>query len=336
MKRYYPILLTTILTTFLGCSDDRKFPEVRNLTFYKETEILPTLEHAISKDKNALYSSSLLFAWDDIRKRIEQPINIDNSFTDLILLNNSKSFMKSLDSNEYYGTGKIEDGVVKVRAEFSKSLPFELKLTSFTNQLTFDGKKVESFGKVGYDNHSEGIIQILYYKDDNNFILKLLPRDKEHEIILFKSSDTYKSMGEILPLIANKIMVGKKEKITVKKGWRYNLTDEDEVVIPKFKFNIENNYVSIEGKNFKGGNQNYLIETAYQRTAFILDESGAEIESEAEVELMLDDVEEEETKPHPKKMRFDKPFFLMLKRVDCDNPYFGLWTNNSELMVIEK
>ena len=136
-----------------------------------------------------------------------------------------------------------------------------------------------------------------------------------------------------MPLIANKIEVGKKEKLSDKIGWRYYFTDEDEVVIPKFKFNIENNYASLEEKNFKAGIQGYLLETAYQRTAFILDESGAEIESEAE---MTAAAEAEETKPHPKKMRFDKPFFLMLKRTDSNNPYFALWTNNTELMVTEE
>ena len=162
MKRHCLIILTTILTTFSGCRDDRKFPEVTKLTAYKQTEFLPTLEHDLSNGKNAVYSATLLFAWDEVRKRIEQPIDIDNSLTDLTLLNNSKSFVKTLHSNEFNAHGEVEGEVIRARAEFSKSLPFELKLTSFTNRLTFDGKKVASFGQVGYDYNTAGIIQILY------------------------------------------------------------------------------------------------------------------------------------------------------------------------------
>lgn len=323
------------MTTVCGCGDDRKFPEVTKLALYKQTEFLPTLEHNISNGKNAVYSATLLFAWDEIRKRVEQPIDIAKSDTDLTLLNNSKSFIGVLHSGEYYAVGKVDGEVIRAKAEFSKSLPFKLKLTSFSGQLTFNGQKVASFGQVGHDYQTAGIIQILYYNNDNDFILKLSPKDKEHEIILFKSSDTYKSISEILSLIANKIEVGKKERLSDKIGWRYYLTALDEVVIPKFKFNIENNYSSLEGRSLKAGNQSYLIETAYQRIAFILDESGAEIESEADFAIATE-AEEEETKPHPKKMRFDKPFFMMLKRTDRNMPYFGLWVNNSELMVTEE
>jgi len=60
-----------------------------------------------------------------------------------------------------------------------------------------------------------------------------------------------------------------------------------------------------------------------------LDEKGAEIKSESQVSLTKD---AEEEVPKPKRMRFDKPFFVMLKRADRRNPYFGLWTKNAELM----
>ena len=75
------------------------------------------------------------------------------------------------------------------------------------------------------------------------------------------------------------------------------------------------------------------IELAWQRTAFILDESGAEIESEAEA--ATEAIEEEYEKPKPKKMIFDKPFLILLKRTDAKNPYFGLWITNTELMMKE-
>lgn len=32
-------------------------------------------------------------------------------------------------------------------------------------------------------------------------------------------------------------------------------------------------------------------------------------------------------------MIFDKPFFIMLKKTNSQNPYFGLWVANTELMT---
>lgn len=342
MTRRNLIILTSILTIFWRCNgvdseitDAGKFPEVKNLIAFKQTEFLPTLEHSISDDKNAVYASSFLFAWNELREEIEGTITVENSSPDLALVNNSKSFIQSLKPNEYNTSVEVDGEVIRATAKFYKSFPFELKLASFTNRLIFRGKKVGSFGQIGYDYNTSGIIQILYYKDDDNFIIQLSPKDKGHQIILFKSSDTYQSMSEILAVIDNNNKIGRKEKTSEKTAWRYLLTDEDEVIIPKFKFNIETNYSALEGNKFKAGNQGYLIETAYQRTAFILDESGAEIESEAIVAAISESMEEE-TKPHPKKMTFDKPFFLMLKRTDCKNPYFGLWASNTELMVSEE
>ena len=44
---------------------------------------------------------------------------------------------------------------------------------------------------------------------------------------------------------------------------------------------------------------------------------------------------EEYEKPKPKKLVFDKPFLILLKRTNAKNPYFGLWTTNTELMTKE-
>ena len=104
------------------------------------------------------------------------------------------------------------------------------------------------------------------------------------------------------------------------------------MVIPKFNFNTETNYSSIEEYQIRTSPNSYIIEQAYQRKASILDEKGARIESEAEMELAS---EEREERPKPKKMRFDKPFFILLKKINSANPYFVLFANNAELMIKE-
>jgi hypothetical protein len=336
MKRQNVIILTIILTTLFSCKNDRKFSEVKKLSEYKNTQFIPTLEYKISNDKNSVYCATLLFAWDEIRKQINSPLTISDEYFDLKLLNKSTSFENVLKKNEYNVSGEVDNDLISARAEFKKSLPYELKLQSFKNKLTFDGQKVSSFGVNGYDSYEQlKNVKIIYYKNDNNFIIKLLPKDKEHEIILFKTDQNFNSIAEMTTEIEKLTEKGNIEKKNEKISWKYYYNEEDIVIIPKFNFNIETNYTNLEGNKFSSKNQNFQIETAWQRTAFILDESGAEIESEAEIAVAVEEMEEEYEKPKPKKMIFDKPFLILLKRTDTKNPYFGLWTTNTELMTKE-
>jgi hypothetical protein len=315
---------------------ENKFPAAKKLSEFKNTQFIPTLEHKISSDKNSVYCATLLFAWNEIRKQINSTLTISDEYSDLKLLNNSTSFKNVLKDGEYKVSGEVDGDIIKARAEFNKSLPFELKLQSFKNKLTFNGQNVSSFGIKGYDNLEHlNIVKIIYYKNDNNFIIKLLPKNKEHEIILFKTEQSFNSIAEMTTEIEKLTEIGKAEKENKKMHWKYYHYKDDIVVIPKLNFNIETNYKTLEGNNFKSNKQDFQIERAWQRTAFILDESGAEIESEAEIEVATEAIDEEYEKPKPKKMIFDKPFLILLKRTDVKNPYFGLWTTNTELMTKE-
>lgn len=336
MKRQNAIIFTLILTTLFSCKNERKFPEVKKLSEYKNTQFIPTLEHKISNDKNSVYCATLLFAWDEIRKQINLPLTISDDCFDLKLLNKSTSFKNVLKSNEYEVDGEVNGEIITARAEFNKSLPFELKLQSFNNKLIFDGEKVSSFGVYGYDSYEQlKIVKIIYYKNDNNFIVTLLPKDKEHEITLFKTDQRFNSIAQMAVEIEKLTEIGKAEKKNEKINWKYYYSEADIVMIPKFNFNIETNYTNLEGNRFNTNKNKFQIERVWQRTAFILDESGAEIKSEAEIEVAVEEVEEEYEKPKPKKMVFDKPFLILLKRTDAKNPYFGLWTTNTELMTKE-
>lgn len=46
-------------------------------------------------------------------------------------------------------------------------------------------------------------------------------------------------------------------------------------------------------------------------------------------------MDEEYEKPRPKKLIFDQPFFVLLKRTNSKNPYFAMWVANAELMIRE-
>lgn len=328
------VLFLTILTVAIGCKSEREFPEVKNLSEYPNTEFIITLESNINTSKNNVYCVTMLYAWDDIRNKINKSFQTDSNFKHLALLNNSSSFKDVLNTDEYIISTEIEGQNIKAKAEFTKSLPFKTELNAYKDRLKFNNKNVASFGITGYDSYDQlKIISILYYKNDHNFVIKLTPKDSNHEIILFKSEKKFDKMDDINSEIINLIVQGKKDKKNDKILWKYGILEEDEIIIPKFNFNIETIYKDLANNIFDAKDQNYRIESAWQRTAFILDEKGAEIESEAEIEYTVEEIEEDQNKPKPKKMIFDKPFFIMLKKTNSHNPYFGLWVANTELMI---
>ena len=107
---------------------------------------------------------------------------------------------------------------------------------------------------------------------------------------------------------------------------------EDIFAIPTVKFNIATNYKNIEGQSFSiGDNKKHSVEIAYQRTGFIFNENGAVVESEAVV--AVDSASVAPIITHPKKMIFDKPFLIIIKRADKTNPYFVMKVANVELLT---
>ena len=83
------------------------------------------------------------------------------------------------------------------------------------------------------------------------------------------------------------------------------------------------------GSSFKANHTNFTILEAHQQNAFILNEIGAEVKSVVDIAA---DATEEIEKPKPKMMIFNKPFVVLLKRKDAENPYFGVYIANDELL----
>ena len=120
-------------------------------------------------------------------------------------------------------------------------------------------------------------------------------------------------------------------------SWKYQFEDDDMVIIPDMSFNISSDFNKLINNTFTAKQESYRIIKAWQRIAFLLNETGAKIESEAELEMALDECSEleEPVRHEPKRMIFDKAFFLILHRSDAPHPYCCMHLVNSELMVKE-
>jgi hypothetical protein len=61
-----------------------------------------------------------------------------------------------------------------------------------------------------------------------------------------------------------------------------------------------------------------------------MDEKGVRLRSESHVGIGCSG------SPPEVRMIFDRPFLVMLKRIDAENPYFAMWVDNAELLVKPK
>jgi len=328
------IILTLLILTSCKNSNQHvwsELPEVTNIGKLQQTEFVPTLESPINDNKNIIYATALLYAWDKTKQKLNGPVSLtDSNSNEFRLLNQSISYKNTLTQDEYAAEAEIVDGVIIAKAFFNKTLPFPSKLQKIDEPILFDKTKVSAFGMQSYDEEAVEFTQILYYKDDDHFILKLTPKDDQHEIQLVKGITGIVSLADALSKTNSLIDLGKKEKNSSESSWKYSLNEIDMFSIPIIKFNIEKNYGEIEGQVFTTNNKIHHVEIAYQRTGFILNENGAVVESESYT--MTDSADAEPIKIQPKKMVLDKPFFIIIKRGKSHYPYFVMRVQNSELL----
>ncbi len=233
--------------------------------------------------------------------------------------------------DEYTATTQVADGKINVHAFFRKELPFETKLDVADSPIIFSGVKVAAFCLKG---SSQGVCRkarILYYKDDDNFILKFTPHDTSQEIILAKCPEHYTTLGDGVERVNRYIKKGFQEEKEPKLNWKYYIGEDDYLSVPMISFDLETNYNNLEGQTlFTKENDSLLLITVYQRIGFKLNEHGAIIETEAEVTTAA---AADEGKTRPQYMLFDKPFLVILRHTGAKLPYFVMLVNNSELLI---
>jgi 16S rRNA U516 pseudouridylate synthase RsuA-like enzyme len=81
------------------------------------------------------------------------------------------------------------------------------------------------------------------------------------------------------------------------------------------------------------GFEDYFISQMFENIKFDMDEKGARVENEAVIvmEKAAFEIAEEKVK----KFILNKPYWIVMKRIDSQNPYFVLGVNNTELMKIK-
>lgn len=315
-----------ILVLLFSCEREVQFSKGNELTEQDQSVFISSLEQEIDTSKNGIYCVTFLLAWDKLREELGGEFSISNSNKDLWLINSAKVPKGMLSEDEYKTSVRITSDRISVESELNKKLPFLKPFNRFEKGLRFGKEDVVSFGAEGFDlQFFKDQLNLLYYKDDSNFILQFDVTDSLHDIVLFKTNQSFKNFKQMLSVFYSNVQFGEKERMNIDNIGKYHFNDNDSLLIPILRFDLETHFPSIEGKKITNA---YTIEKAWQHVNFELSEQGAKLESEAKYL-----VSELEPEFHSKKLFFNQPFYVLLKRKNSKHPYLILFISNSDFMI---
>ena len=114
-------------------------------------------------------------------------------------------------NKDEYNTKVSQDENTKeiiIKAYFQKILPFKDKFQT-VDKFMFKKEEVKGFGLTHYNKVIAKSISIVYYKNRDEFIVKLEPADTTNEIVLIKAgSNKMNSFNEVLTYYKQKIQEG--------------------------------------------------------------------------------------------------------------------------------
>lgn len=308
-----------------------------------ETKIIDSFNGSLVKG-NFVWGGAMNLAWDEMNKNIigeKTNLDLDSNVATQMQDNfNNPIFTKNdLDEESYYvKSGFGQETVTEINFESRQKFPdkgfsdlnvtlnpkdfisyaYFLKEVEYKEQfkekdINFNGESVEGFES---EDDQKSNIKISEYVDDDNFIINLDLKDDSDELYLAKGDYELDSIIE---------------KINSNK-YPSSLKDVDIFEAPKISFNINRSYNELLNKTFSNkGFENYFIAQMFENIRFDMDEKGAKVENEAAIVGIMAILPSQEK---PRNFILDKPYWIIMKRSDSQNPYFITQVNNNEFMKV--
>ncbi len=184
------------------------------------------------------------------------------------------------------------------------------------DSVLFLGKTVNGF--VARNKEQKQNVQIVEYKNDDNFIIKLKLKDNSDEIYLAKGFNMNN------PKEALKV-INKSTKVE-------SIDDSDVFQSPEIHLELNRNYDGFINKRLLNkGFEDYYISVMTEKIKFDMDNKGARVENEAVIVVPLG-YAGPGIQLKIKRLILDKPYWVMMKRADSANPYFILGVKNSDIL----
>lgn len=330
--RAAPLLLC--LATLLGCGDHPAtrpvavpdttvgpglvLPAEQDAAQLPQTLVVATLGEAVPAEKNIAYTPGLQLAWQRLRRELPGNVLVDPGAPALERLDGAREYAGALDSGSWQSSAQVHEDQVSVRTVFSKTLRFARPFLDETQPLVFGHDSVAAFGVGEGDYALRQQVRIDYYTDDDHFALHLAAADSSEELILAKG------LGPAPTLIGQL----KQLESWLRQGPRQYLEQIDRLAVPVIALNMRAHVPELEGSGLSAGGRHWRVAEATQRTGFLLNRGGALLESESEMTVATDTMA-----PVPKRLYFNKPFLLLLRKRGAPVPYFVLRIANAELLL---
>lgn len=298
---------------------------------------------------NFVYGGAMQLAINDLNENIlheKLQLKLDDSDTDtkriLNIFNKSEFTKDDLDDKSYYvksGYGQKTIDLInrewkqKFRDKSFSDLSTQLDPTDIISfayflkeieyktpfdkdEMRFLGIYVESFRAKS--NEQKENVEIVEYKDDDNFIVSLKLKDNSDEIFLVKGYSQNDPN-----LVIKKIIKGNKTKEIMAKN--------DTFAAPMINLDFTRAYKGFINKSLTNKKFiEYFITDMYEKIKFDMDEKGARVENMAGMMMNMSAFPGEVVKY--KNLILDKPYWIIMKRRDSNNPYFVLMVNNTNIM----
>ena len=233
-------------------------PRLESLDTVAGTVFVPAMNFPLSDSCNVVYAPTLLYAWSDLTDQLPSPLTLPGERY-LQLFAHAGNYKDALEKGEYTTTTHTSGNTVSLTASFAMRLPFTSPMD--TSIMLFRGQRVKAFGMPGrYDEKIAGQITILYYENDDRFIISITPKNDNDLIILVKgfSGATFAALTESVSAAISSF--AQRDTITVEM-WKHELRHDDDVCIPAMGFNYTCHYKTFEGQHFSAGETSYQIKT---------------------------------------------------------------------------
>ena len=311
------------------------------------TVVTPHLEVPV-RGSNVVWCATFQLAFNELAAEIGEPVRLlpDHPWT--VVLNRQKVKRTHVDEASCVAAaGLVSDGVVeRIRRELAekfgpeasrmalpapadgwvafsclrKDLEFAVAFERLKRPLRFGDADVASFGinqllEIQQNEwRAARQVRVFDYRGAGDFIVELETRSESDQLLLAKvppKGTLDETVSDVLRRTAS--------------SQPARLREGTDLIIPVFDFDLRRRFSELTGRTIASGSPRYRatpIALAEQRILWSLSERGARLES---VAIMASGVGSE--------LRFDKPFLIVLRRRESDQPYFVIWVANSELMV---
>lgn len=304
-------------------------------------------------NENYVWGGAMNLAWNELKDSFfGEPIAFETKDKDVLLLTeqfNNPVFTKDdIDEASYYiksGYGQetvdainkecrskfpkksIPDLLIKLGARDIISYAYFLKEVMYPvafipDTVKFMDKNVEGFVA---DANSYQNVYLVEYKDDDHFIIALKLKDNKDQLFLAKGYPM-EDPKELVTSLRQRMLVTSEIKDTPGQV----INKKDIFQAPKLHLDYNREYKQMIGLKVTNSKlRGYAISVMQEVVKFDMDEKGARVENEAVIGMITSAGPNAYT---PKKLILDKPYWVMMKRTDSNNPYFLLGVKDTSVL----